>query len=113
MPKPTCCCAAASNYCDRCDVLVGLNPLRVVALDQDEQCRLTVTVESEFGALACRACGENATGHDRLQVRIADTPITGRPVTIVRRKRRGRCLETLCPVKRPPNMTSGSLPRGR
>lgn len=50
------------------------------------------------GVLACRACGVIATGHGRLPVRLVDTPINGRPVTAVWRKRRGRCLEALCPV---------------
>ena len=46
MPEPTLCCPAGA-YCDRCDLLVGLDGLRVIDVVRDERDALTVTVESE------------------------------------------------------------------
>lgn len=34
MPEPTSCCAVLGGYCDRCDLLVGLDGLRVVGVDR-------------------------------------------------------------------------------
>ncbi len=36
MPEPTVCCRAASGYCERCDLLVGLAGLHVVAVERDD-----------------------------------------------------------------------------
>lgn len=98
MPEPTLCCRAAGGYCDRCDVLVGLVGLHVVAVEHHPGDRLTVTVESARQVMGCRSCGVVAHGHGRVVVRLVDAPAMGRPVRIVWRKRRWVCPEPSCPV---------------
>jgi transposase len=36
MTEPTLCCRASGGYCDRCDLLVGLDGLHVIGVDRDE-----------------------------------------------------------------------------
>lgn len=98
MPEPTSCCRAVGCYCDRCDLLVGLNNLRVVDVDRDDAGALTVTVESAAEPMGCPACGVVAHRHGRREVRLVDAPAFGRPTTVVWRKRRWRCPEPACPV---------------
>ncbi len=63
MAEPTLCCRALGGYCDRCDLLVGLDGLHVVAVERDSGDRLTVTVESAPEPMGCRSCGVVARGH--------------------------------------------------
>ena len=76
MGEPTLCCRAGGGYCDRCDLLVGLDGLRVVGVDRAGGGVLTVMVmvESEQGVTGCRACGVVARGHGRVDVRLVDAP---------------------------------------
>ena len=97
MPEPTLCCSALGGYCDRCDLLVGLDGLRVTGVARDEVDALTVVVESEPAVMGCPTCGVVAHGHGRRDVRLVDAPSAGRPVTIVWRKRRWLCPEPACP----------------
>lgn len=46
MPEPTLCCRARGGYCDRCDLLVGLDGLHVIGVERDDGGRLVVEVES-------------------------------------------------------------------
>ena len=46
MSEPTSRCRADGGYCDRCDLLVGLEGLHVLAVERDPRDRLAVTVES-------------------------------------------------------------------
>jgi hypothetical protein len=98
MGEPTSCCRSDGGYCDRCDLLLGLEGLRVVAVDRDDGGALTVTVESAPGVMGCRACGVVALGHGRLDVHLVDAPAMGRLVRICWRKRRWLCPEPACPV---------------
>ena len=98
MPEPTLCCRAAGSYCERCDLLVGLDGLHVVAVERDPAERLTVTVESAPEPMGCRSCGVVAHGHGRVVVRLVDAPAMGRPVRIVWHKRRWVCPDPACPV---------------
>ncbi|WP_461004823.1 ISL3 family transposase, partial [Terrabacter terrigena] len=97
MPEPTSCCSVVGGYCDRCDLLVGLDGLRVTAVARDEDGALSVVVESEPAVMGCPSCGVVAHGHGRLEVRLVDAPSAGRPVTVVWRKRRWVCPEPACP----------------
>ena len=66
MTEPTLCCPCSGGYCDRCDLLVGLPGLHVIAVERDEgDGSLTVTVESEPGVMGCPTCGVVAHGHGR------------------------------------------------
>jgi transposase len=97
MPEPTSCCPVLGGYCDRCDLLVGLDGLRVIGVERDDGGgALTVTVESEPEVMGCPTCGVVAHGHGRVLVRLVDAPWAGRPVTIVWRKRRWLCPEPAC-----------------
>jgi hypothetical protein len=75
MSEPTFCCLASSGSCDRCDLLVGSEGLRVTAVERDESAALTVTVESPPGPMGCPRCGVVAHGHGRVTVRL----VTPRP----------------------------------
>ncbi|HEY5181902.1 MAG TPA: transposase family protein [Dermatophilaceae bacterium] len=98
MTDPTSCCSDSNDYCDRCDVLLGLAGLRVIGAMRDACGLLTVTVESPPGLMGCSSCGVVAQGHGRRPVRLIDTPSAGRPVTVIWSKRRWTCPEPACPV---------------
>lgn len=66
MSEPTSCCRARGGYCQRCDLLVGLDGLHVTTVERDAGGRLTVTVESEPTVMGCPACGIVAHGHGRV-----------------------------------------------
>ncbi|WP_313565805.1 ISL3 family transposase [Mobilicoccus sp.] len=101
MSQPTACPRADAEpcYCSRCDLLVGLDGVHVVAVDQREGRKgswLRVVVESAPRVEGCRVCGVVATSHGRREVRLVDTPCFGRPVELVWRKRTWRCAEPDC-----------------
>ena len=106
MSEPTACSAArsrpdrfdATSYCDRCDVLVGLDGLHVVEVGQHDD-RLLVVVESAPAVTGCGRCGVIATSRGRREVVLVDVPCFGRPVRLVWRKRTWRCAEPLCPAR--------------
>jgi transposase len=99
MSEPTSCCPALGGYCERCDLLVGLDGLHVTAVDRDDGDQLVVTVESEPTVMGCPGCGVVAHGHGRVVVRLVDAPAMGRSVRIIWRKRRWLCPDAGCPVK--------------
>ena len=98
MSEPTSCCRARGSYCERCDVLEGLDGPRVTAVERDDGGRLVVEVESEPTVVGCPACGVVAHGHGRVTVRLVDAPAFGAPVRIRWRKRRWVCPDSGCPV---------------
>ena len=98
MSEPTSCCRALGGYCERCDVLVGLDGLHVIGVERDDGGALVVTVESEPTVMGCPSCGVVAHGHGRVVVGLVDAPAMGRPVRIRWRKRRWACPDPGCPV---------------
>ena len=98
MDDPTLCCSAADTYCDRCDLIVGVDGLRVTGVERDDRGRLVVTVESEPTVMGCPSCGVVARGHGRDEVELVDAPAFGAPVRIRWRKRRWVCPDNGCPV---------------
>src|SRR3954464_2457482 len=112
MSEPTACCGAPScpeprtsrvGYCDRCDVLVGLPGLRVVAVARVHSRRgggegLVVTVESPPGVQGCPGCGVVARSHGRRTVELGHPPCFGRPVMLRWRKRTWTCPDPGCAV---------------
>ncbi len=101
MSEPTLCCRAPGGHCDRCDLLVGLEGLHVIAVERDDgsgRAGLAVTVASAPGPMGCPRCGVVAHAHGRVEVHLLDAPAMGRPVRIVWRKRRWVCPEPTCPV---------------
>ena len=85
-------------YCSRCDRLLGLDGLHVIAVQErgDGGGWLQVTVESVPSVQACRECGVVAHSHGRRTVRLIDTPCFGRPVQLLWRKRTWRCVQPGC-----------------
>jgi transposase len=88
----------AADYCDRCDVLVGLDGLHVTGVERTDT-GLTVTVESPPRPGGCPACGVIAQSHGRRTVTLVDTPCFGRPVKLVWRKRTWACAEPDCQAR--------------
>jgi len=85
------------SYCDRCDLLVGLDGFHVVEVGERDGL-VRVVVESAAEPMGCRACGVLVHSHGRRDVLLVDTPCFGRPVRLVWRKRTWRCGEPACPV---------------
>lgn len=102
MCEPTACRCARScpdrSYCDRCDVLVGLDRFHVIEVAELAG-RVRVAVESPAELTGCRACGVVAESHGRRDVVLVDVPGFGRPTRLVWRKRTWRCREPACPAR--------------
>ncbi len=103
MSEPTACDRARSRsappcYCDRCDLLVGLEGFHVI--DVSERAGVVrVMVETPAEPMGCRSCGVVAHSHGRREVRLVDVPCFGRPVRLIWRKRTWRCAEEKCPAR--------------
>src|SRR3974390_1466909 len=53
-------------------------------------------VETTADLVGCPRCGVRALGHGRSEVQVRDLPASGRPVRLVWRKRRWRCVDPDC-----------------
>jgi transposase len=87
------------RYCDRCDLLVGLEGFHVTEVAEQHTRRgtaLRVAVESPPRDEGCPVCGVIAHSHGRRPVRLVDVPCMGRPVELTWRKRTWRCTEAEC-----------------
>ena len=85
-----------AGYCDRCDVLVGLDGFHVIAVDAG-RAQLRVTVESAApGPVGCPVCAVIAHSHGRRERRLVDIPSFGRPVELIWRTRTWKCREPRC-----------------
>ncbi|MEO3936730.1 hypothetical protein V3N99_08210 [Dermatophilaceae bacterium Soc4.6] len=79
MSEPTLCCrtpGAPGGYCIRCDLLVGLEGLHVIAVERDDgrdRPGLTITVESAPGRWAAHG-GESSRTHTAGSRSIWSTP---------------------------------------
>lgn len=97
MPNSTCPCSDAFDRCGRCDLLLDVPGLHLVAATRAQK-GLVLEVESCDPAAGCPGCGVIATGHGRVVVEVIDAPWAGRPVRIRWRKHRWICREELCEV---------------
>ena len=67
----TCCCSASLERCDRCDLLVGLEGFRLIAVAR-RGCGLVLDMESCDCLAGCPGCGVIAQGHGRMVVEVID-----------------------------------------
>src|SRR5215218_2399048 len=103
--EPTACARARScpdvcsdsTYCDRCDLLVGLDGFHVLEVAV-RRGGMHVEVESAPEPMGCPRCGVLAGSHGRRDVRLVDVPCFGRPVELIWRKRTWECAEPRCPA---------------
>jgi transposase len=95
--EPTSPCRDACKPCARCDAFLGIDGVRVVAVERDDG-RLRVTVETPPHLEGCRRCGVVAVGHGRRDRLLHDIPCFGAPVTLVWRKRTYACPDPGCPA---------------
>lgn len=66
MNEPALCCRAG-GYCDRCDLLVGLDGLLVFEVARSDRGVLIVRVESPTTVMGCRACRVLAHASGRVE----------------------------------------------
>jgi len=71
----------------------------VVLSTTEEDGDLFVLVETTRNVVGCSGCGVRAEGHGRSVVQVRDLPAGGRPVRLVWRKRRWRCVDPECATK--------------
>jgi hypothetical protein len=76
------------------EALLGLEGFRVLAVV--ETVELMVLVETTADFTGCGACGVRAVAHERMDVEVRDLACFGRPVRLVWRKRRWRCIDPDC-----------------
>ena len=111
MTDPTCFCRAAGDYCQRCDLLLGLPGIHVIDVTRDEV-GLLVEVESAVPpVMGCPACGVIVHAHGRQRVELIDAPCFAAPVRLLWRKRRWVCPEPMCPVTSFMEQNSAIAPR--
>jgi transposase len=79
------------------EALLGLDGFRVLAVV--ETVELVVVVESVLDLIGCSSCGVRAEAQDRVDVEVRDLACFGRPVRLVWRKRRWRCVEPMCDAR--------------
>lgn len=90
---------SSACYCDRCDLLVGLDGLRVTGVERGSDGTLLIDVESPPGPVGCPGCAVVAESAGRKMLVLTDAPIAGRPVRVRWRKRRWRCRQNGCQVR--------------
>lgn len=77
---------------DAMTIRLHLRAMRVLEVVEDLPEHLVVAVVAISGVIRCAACGhKTAKVHARRRVKVADLPISGRPVTLLWRRRRFRC----------------------
>lgn len=86
----------AARYYFRCDLVLGMDGMLVIGGAPDQCGGLTFAIESPPGPAACPECGVIAPGRAGLSSSWWTPPTGARPVVIMWRKRRWRCLETAC-----------------
>jgi len=87
--------APATDPCPRCDVLLGLDGVQVMAVERDDG-RLRVTVQTPWRLMGCPDCGVVALSTGRRTRVLHDVPGVV-PVEVAWRQRRWACPESGCP----------------
>jgi transposase len=73
-------------------IRLHLRAMRVLDVVEDLPERLVVAVVAISGVIRCAACGfKTAKVHATRKVKVADLPVSGRPVTLLWHRRRFRC----------------------
>jgi transposase len=89
--------SSRQSYCQRCDVLLGLDGFHVVEVAEHGD-GVRVVSETPPVVEGCRTCGVVTHSHGRREVGLVDVPCFGRPVVLAWRKRTWRCAELTCPA---------------
>lgn len=71
---------SSSAYCVRCDVLVGLGELRVIAVERRVDGVLIIDVESPPGRAGCPGYGQVAATRGRKTLTLVDAPMDMAPM---------------------------------
>jgi transposase len=79
------------------EALLGLDGFRVLAVA--EAAELVVVIETVQDFVGCSGCGVRAESQDRIDVEARDLACFGRPVRLVWRKRRWRCVDADCEAR--------------
>ncbi len=79
------------------EALLGLDGFRVLSVA--ETVEVVVVVETTIDFVGCGECGVRAEAQDRVDVEVRDLACFGRPVRLVWRKRRWRCVEPDCDAR--------------
>ncbi len=79
------------------EALLGLDGFRVLSVT--ETVEVVVVVETSDDFVGCSGCGVRAEAQDRADVEVRDLACFGRPVRLVWRKRRWRCVEPDCEAR--------------
>jgi transposase len=97
MPNATGCAvgAPATDPCPRCDLLLGLDCVQVLAVARDDR-RLRVTVQTPWQLMGCPDCGVVALSTGRRTRVLHDVP-GAVPVEVHWRQRRWACPDPGCP----------------
>src|SRR5450830_1581280 len=97
MPNATGCAvgAPATDPCPRCDVLLGLTGVHVIAVQRQER-RLRVRVQTPWQLMGCPDCGVVALSTGRRTRVLHDIPGMV-PVEVHWRQRRWACPDAGCP----------------
>ncbi len=85
-----------SRWCTRADAMLGVEGIHVRSVMATDAA-LFLRVETGETVAGCPACGVIAVGHGRREVRLHDTPCSGRPVCLLWAKRIWRCPDPDCP----------------
>jgi transposase len=77
---------------DAMTIRLHLRSMRVLEVVEDLPERLVVAVAAVSSVIRCSACGfKTSRVHATRKVKVADLPVSGRPVTLVWHRRRFRC----------------------
>ncbi|MDQ6836839.1 MAG: transposase family protein, partial [Actinomycetota bacterium] len=79
------------------EALLGLDGFRVLAVT--ETVEVVIEIETAADFVGCATCGVRAEPHERMDVEVRDLACFGRPVRLVWRKRRWRCVEPDCDAR--------------
>ena len=86
----------ATDPATMCNILVGLEGVRVVKVIECEEGVVEVTIETVENKIPCPACGSIASLKERRPTKLTDVYAFGRKVELIWLKRRLQCSNEAC-----------------